>query len=107
MTEEELNARFAALADDASGPDPALVGAVTLEVNRCQPWWRRVGTERVASLVGAVQFVRATGSLNPADPAAIAAVVKASGLRGRRVHQLAWKVTTTILAIEEWESRVR
>jgi len=91
--------------DLAYGPDPVLVDAVRREVNRGRPWWRRASFERVSDLVGAVQAVRAEGLLGSDDPHGIEAVVTASGLRGRRVVELAWQVTTAVLAIEEWNSR--
>jgi hypothetical protein len=96
---------LAALEWSLAAPDQDLVNAVTIEVNRCVPFWRRVSPDRVASLVGAALFVRDTRGLDPADPVALAEVVRQSGLRGRHIPQLAWKVARTLRAIEEMNSR--
>lgn len=107
LSDEHINDTIRRMQLDVDGPHAALVDAVHREVVRGRPWWRRPSYERVATLVGAVQVVRADPSIRfeLRHPSTLTAIVSASGLRGRHVAELAWKVATVMLEIERWGHR--
>ena len=107
MISDEDASVLEAMEWDLAGPDPLLVEAVRMEVNRCQPWWRRHRRESIADMVGVIRNLQANGERIVASaPRAVAAVVRLSGRRpGPGAERLAAKTIQALDAIKEWGSR--